>query len=304
MAILDNSGDIIMDTVLTDAGRERLARGDGSFRITKFALFDEEIDYGLYDKNHSSGSAYYDVELLQTLILEAFTNNTSLGNSKLITISRKNLLYLPILKPNEVSGGTSGATARHSDNAWLVAVDGDTEKLLESETGVMFGENSAGKDSYIRVDQGLDTNEITPSLNIDPDLYESQYILKIDNRLGKIVSARTTEGVKVANVSYVDDDNIAVYFLNDGIDKEFVSKNNETRSDITTEAISGPRGTILMFKVQTSVDLNTSTYLFETLGSSKDYNGSTCYYIDSYVTIEGGTTGYRIELPVRFVKKQ
>jgi hypothetical protein len=38
MAFLDNSGDIILDAVLTDEGRRRLALGDGSFRITKFAL--------------------------------------------------------------------------------------------------------------------------------------------------------------------------------------------------------------------------------------------------------------------------
>ena len=38
MAFLDNSGDIILDAVLTDTGRMRLAKGDGSFRIAKFAL--------------------------------------------------------------------------------------------------------------------------------------------------------------------------------------------------------------------------------------------------------------------------
>ena len=37
MAFLDNSGDIILDAVLTDTGRMRLAKGDGSFNITKFA---------------------------------------------------------------------------------------------------------------------------------------------------------------------------------------------------------------------------------------------------------------------------
>ena len=46
MAFLDNSGDIILDAVLTDTGRFRLARGDGSFKITKFALlFLEQIFY-------------------------------------------------------------------------------------------------------------------------------------------------------------------------------------------------------------------------------------------------------------------
>ena len=77
MAFLDNSGDIILDAVLTDLGRERLSRGDGSFRIEKFALGDDEIDYALYDKNHPSGSAYYALEILQTPVLEAFTNNAA-----------------------------------------------------------------------------------------------------------------------------------------------------------------------------------------------------------------------------------
>ena len=75
MGFLDNSGDIILDAVLTDLGRKRLA--EGNFQITKFALGDDEIDYGLYDKNHPSGSAYYDLEILQTPVLEAFTNNMS-----------------------------------------------------------------------------------------------------------------------------------------------------------------------------------------------------------------------------------
>ena len=49
MAFLDNSGDIILDAVLTDTGRYRLAKGDGSFKIVKFALGDDEINYGLYE---------------------------------------------------------------------------------------------------------------------------------------------------------------------------------------------------------------------------------------------------------------
>ena len=48
MAFLDNSGDIILDAVLTDTGRFRLAKGDGSFKIAKFAFGDDEINYKLY----------------------------------------------------------------------------------------------------------------------------------------------------------------------------------------------------------------------------------------------------------------
>ena len=96
MGFLDNSGDIILDAVLTDTGRMRLARGDGSFKIVKFALGDDEINYELYNKNHASGSAYYDLEVLQTPILEAFTDNAASTKSKLISIPRNNLLFLPV----------------------------------------------------------------------------------------------------------------------------------------------------------------------------------------------------------------
>ncbi|HAI19160.1 MAG TPA: hypothetical protein DCM10_14685, partial [Xanthomarina gelatinilytica] len=62
MSFLDNSGDIILDAVLTDAGRERLARGDGSFKIVKFAFGDDEIDYANYNSTDPRGSAFYDIE--------------------------------------------------------------------------------------------------------------------------------------------------------------------------------------------------------------------------------------------------
>ena len=93
MAFLDNSGDIILDAVLTDAGRRRLSRGDGSFKISKYAFGDDEINYEQYDANNASGSAYYDLEILQTPILEAFTNNIASLKSKLTTITNNNLLY-------------------------------------------------------------------------------------------------------------------------------------------------------------------------------------------------------------------
>ena len=112
MAFLDNSGDIILDAVLTDTGRFRLAKGDGSFKIEKFALSDDEINYKLYDKNNPSGSAYYDLEILQTPIMEAFTNNTSTMNYKLLSIPRTNLLYLPIMKINNKKPYRNRATKR------------------------------------------------------------------------------------------------------------------------------------------------------------------------------------------------
>ena len=97
MGFLDNSGDIILDAVLTDHGRQVLSRGDGSFQITKFALGDEEIDYSLYNTAHASGSAYYDLQILQTPVLESFTDNAASMKSKLVTYESFDLLFLPLL---------------------------------------------------------------------------------------------------------------------------------------------------------------------------------------------------------------
>ncbi len=301
MAFLDNSGDIILDAVLTDSGRFRLAKGDGSFKIVKFALGDDEIDYSLYNKNDSRGSAYYDLNILQTPILEAFTDNASGLKSKLISIPRTNLLYLPIIKLNELF---SPSTKMHTAGAFYVAVDKSTEDTIsvvsgQTVQGMILGETLKGG-SYVRLDQGLNTNEITPSVSIDSDLVETQYIVEIDNRLGKIASRVSGQ---VAKVSYIDDDNIASYFFSLGTDLDYVLENTE-RTTKPTEVIAGPRGTILQFTIGSSLDLNTSTFLFEQLGDTTTVSpGSTSVYkIDTIVRVTGATTGYRIDIPVRFLK--
>jgi len=53
MGYLDNTI-VTVDAILTKKGRELLARGDGTFNITQFALADAEVDYTLYNPNHPS----------------------------------------------------------------------------------------------------------------------------------------------------------------------------------------------------------------------------------------------------------
>tara|TARA_Y100000593_G_scaffold4019_1_gene7963 strand:- start:105301 stop:106218 length:918 start_codon:yes stop_codon:yes gene_type:complete len=305
MAFLDNSGDIILDAVLTDTGRFRLAKGDGSFKIAKFALGDDEVNYELYNRTHSSGSAYYDLEILRSPVLEAFTNNASSMKSKLITIPRNNLLYLPILSLNEVAEGNS--TSKHSSNMFIVAVDTATFNSIgnsggSSVAGVVNGETLVNG-AKIRVDQGLDTTDLSPSLNIDSDLYETQYVVEMDNRLGKLAS---TAG-NLASISYIDDDSIASYFLTEGTDSSFIRKNDEdpNNENPNTQVISGPRGTILELKIQASVELNTSNYFFQTIGTENvTIGGTPCDIIDTLVRVQGATTGASLDIPVRFAKKR
>lgn len=308
MAFLDNSGDIILDAVLTDTGRYRLAKADGSFRVAKFALGDDEINYSLYDKNNSSGSAYYDLSILQTPILEAFTNNASSLKSKLTTISRNDILYLPVLKLNDQFPSTDTCELVGNQGIFLVTVDEDTRTALNdafqpTAAGIIDGITTTSTGKFIQVDQGIDSLEISPAFAIDQDLKETQYIIEIDNRLGKIASI--TSGTP-ARMSYLDDDQIASYFFSLGTDNTYVSNNQETLT-VGTEVIRGPRGTRIKFKILASVELNTSTFLFDQLGSTTNLtNGpatvSDVKYIDTTVRVIGATTGYRIDIPVRFVK--
>jgi len=305
MAFLDNSGDILLDAVLTDTGRHRLAKGDGTFRITKFALGDDEINYGLYDKNNVSGSAYYDLNILQTPVLEAFTNNTSLMKSKLISIPRTNLLYLPILMANTLP--TAPENIHFTDGVssmYLVAVDSATEAKA-STAAVMFGANvSVGRN--MRVDQGLNTTEIPYTFPLDADLVETNYIVEVDNRFGSFYNK---SGENAAKVSFIDDDQIASYYFSIQTDPSYVELIPDATTTDANTPILGPRGTTISLRIKASIDLNSSEFLFDQLGATVVYdttNGfldsSTYKYIDSTVRISGATTGYRIDVPVRFLK--
>ena len=73
-----------------------MAQNDGSFRITQFALADDEIDYTLYNPNHPSGSAYYGEAIDNMPLLEAFPQENQMMKYKLITLPR-GTAKMPIL---------------------------------------------------------------------------------------------------------------------------------------------------------------------------------------------------------------
>src|SRR5210317_239398 len=95
MGYLDNSV-VTVDAILTKKGRELLARGDGSFSITQFALSDDEVDYTLYNPTHPSGSGFYGEAIENLPLLEAFPDETQVMKYKLATLPR-GTSKLPIL---------------------------------------------------------------------------------------------------------------------------------------------------------------------------------------------------------------
>jgi len=323
MAFLDNSGDIILDAVLTDTGRMRLAKGDGSFKIDKFALGDDEIDYGLYDKNNTNGSAYYDLTILQTPVLESFTNNMSSMKSRLLTVNDNDLLYLPVIRLF-----TEGGSAQNANGFFVVPVDKSTVETGfggNLGTGILNGYRPSDDPAWIEMQQGLNTNELPKEDPLNDQLVENQYILQIDNRLGQIfpspdnvsavsrANAASNIQLSPATYAYLDDDGVANYYFVGGEQgRGFVNNLRATEAS----SILGPRGTKISFRIGASLELRNSQYLFDQLGTvgsatianavkggqHLDPSSNAYKYIDSIVRISGVNTGYSVDISVRFVK--
>lgn len=156
MGYLDSSI-ITVDAILTKKGRELIARGDGSFRITQFALADDEIDYTLYNPAHPSGSAYYGEAIENMPLLEAFPDETQVMKYKLTTLPR-GTSRLPVLDLGYSSivlkQGASiaitpqtlnylGATSIYESSGYVATIA--DVRVLNSYTGVGINTEEAAK---------------------------------------------------------------------------------------------------------------------------------------------------------------
>ena len=88
MGYLNNST-ITVDAILTKKGRELLARGKDEFKITQFALADDEIDYDLWNPAHPLGSDYYGVIIENMPLVEASSDEANIMRYKLVTLPKK-----------------------------------------------------------------------------------------------------------------------------------------------------------------------------------------------------------------------
>ena len=191
--------------------------------------------------------------------------------------------------------------------------------------GFTTGANSNLNPAIIRVDQGLDTGEISPAIQLDADMLETAFLVELDYRLGRVKEPTATEGLAAFN--FVDDDNVASYYLTqEGLyvnpKSNYAPKNNNLSEDDANfndndpPVFSGPRGNTLHMRIQASQELQSSTYLFTQIGrndavgsdvlglaSNDPYvTGKRVYYIDSTVRVIGANTGFRLDIPVRYVK--
>ena len=87
MGYLNNST-ITVDAILTKKGRELLARGQNDFKITQFAIADDEIDYDLWNPAHPLGSDYYGVIIENMPLVEASADESNIMRYKLVSLPK------------------------------------------------------------------------------------------------------------------------------------------------------------------------------------------------------------------------
>ena len=162
MGYLDNTS-ITVDAILTMKGRELLARNDGSFNITQFALGDDEIDYTLFNENHPNGTQYASEAIENMHLIEAIPNGQNMLLSKLITLSR-NTSAIPNIETNFTNGVSIRKGQQITINPTTYNLQGANQAGQES--GYIFTIINAQYQDVFRVSQNQQTPASTPQARL------------------------------------------------------------------------------------------------------------------------------------------
>ena len=147
MGYLDKST-ITVDAILTNRGRELLADSNANnFKITKFALADDEVDYRLYTTAHPLGSNYYGAVIENMPVLEATPDETQAMRYKLVTITADTITEFGTAVIPQIRTGTAGVTEGDTVNLNFSLLDGEGQLLLEPITSYT-STNSSKESTY------------------------------------------------------------------------------------------------------------------------------------------------------------
>ena len=110
MGYIDNTL-VTIDSIVTAKGRELLSKGRGRFKVTKFAVADDEIDYRLWDSNNVNGSVYYGQVIENMSLTEANPNQDKTMNFKMLSLP-KNIELVPVMA---IAGGNYSPTIQSTE---------------------------------------------------------------------------------------------------------------------------------------------------------------------------------------------
>jgi hypothetical protein len=148
-----DTSNIIIDAVLTDLGRKKLA--EGTFNVIKFAAGDDEVDYGMIVRyGRTVGQEKIEKN---TPVFEAITNNKLALVHPLVSLPDPNRYTLPLFN--------------------LTATNGLTGNTLSLGTG------ATNKQTVI-VQQNLTGGETIPQ-----ELVDNQFMVNCDDRFVRIIGS-------------------------------------------------------------------------------------------------------------------
>jgi len=196
MGYLNNTV-ITVDAILTKKGRELLARNDGTFRITQFALSDDEIDYTMFNPTHPSGSSYYGEAIDGMPLLEAFPDESQIMKYKLATLPRGtaklpvlNLGYDSIVLKQGASLAITPQTLNYLDNEQTYETSGYSATIADVRLMSIF--TGMGINSEAATQQNATT---TLGTNVSKTVIGTQINLKattVNTLYGSNTQIRTT----------------------------------------------------------------------------------------------------------------
>ena len=177
-----NNQVVTVDAILTKKGRELLAQNDGSFRITQFALADDEIDYTLYNPTNPQGSAYYGEAIDNMPLLEAFADENQIMKYKLATLPRGtavlpviDLGYSAITLKQGASLAITPQTLNYLGNTTAFETSGYTATIADVRTMSTF--NGIGIQSTAAQQQNT-TSTTTLGTNVSSTVIGTQINLR------------------------------------------------------------------------------------------------------------------------------
>lgn len=332
MAFLDNSGDIVLDAVLTELGRKKLAEGNGGFKVSKFALADDEINYKLFNINNPSGSAYYDLNVNLTPTLEPTTNSNAGLQFKLKTYANPNLLYLPALKLNQSDYIDSKTKSKLNTtfNAFVVLVN-DTaistlgtsittvDGLIDGRRNIATGLGAAAGSTRavernVRVSQGFDS----PLPNVQrelADLEESTFDVYMNRLFLDLLDSNGTFSVSpiVSSTAFNRNQAYNLYTVNVTANPAFFKAVNVYNNGQTTSAPATSLSATYLSQVGKDISFSlrisdflasNPSYYFSTYGRTDAGNATTlglsasAQFIFTSLRIVGSNIGCSIDIPV------
>jgi hypothetical protein len=329
MAFQDNSGTIILDAVLTDIGRKRMAQGN--FKVRKFLLGDDEIDYGLYDS--TSGGTQTNIE--NTPIMEAFANEHADINYGLLNFPSDDIVYIPSLRKNEL---LSESVKLHGlgTGSYFMAANIETSRKITSILGQdrFHLEHYALTRNKLFIESGIQTADDHPiphdSLSRDryilnTGLYDKYFVVSCDSRfVDKALASNDATYFyndnannlyanfeplrETINVSLVEVVDKFSSFIVSGTPNKIYQ--NLSGLDTNYSAFRGPRGSIMALNLKllnelTGDSTTTRNQRYEIFGKIDQYVlGGTDKFdvIETAIYIEGMATSSTLIIPIKILR--